>query len=62
MEREDFEGCKLERGFSLLADEKHIYSAQVKVVKKREGGEAVIGRVLASVELWPRCRLVSTDA
>lgn len=35
----------------LLADKKHVYSAEVKVVKEGQGGQAVISRVLACIKL-----------
>jgi hypothetical protein len=35
----------------LLADEKHVYGAEVKVVKEGQGSQSIIGRVLASIEL-----------
>lgn len=35
----------------LLADEKHIDCAEIEVVEEGEGSEAVIGRVLAGIEL-----------
>ena len=36
---------------NLLADEQHVYSAEVKIVKKRQRGKPVVGRVLAGVQL-----------
>ena len=35
----------------LLADEKHVYGAEVEVVKEREGRQSVIGRMLAGIKL-----------
>jgi hypothetical protein len=35
----------------LLADEKHIDSAKIKVVEEWESSKAVISRVLAGIEL-----------
>jgi hypothetical protein len=35
----------------LLADEKHIYSAEVEVVKERERGQSIIGRMLSGIKL-----------
>ena len=35
----------------LLADEEHIYSAEVKVVKEGQGRQSIVGRVLARVKL-----------
>lgn len=36
---------------NLLADEEHVDGAEVEVVKEREGGQSVVGGVLAGVEL-----------
>lgn len=36
---------------NLLADKKHIYGAQVEIVKEWECRKAIIGRMLASVKL-----------
>lgn len=38
-------------GYRLLADEKHIDGAEIKVVVEWQRSETVIGRVLASIEL-----------
>jgi hypothetical protein len=35
----------------LLADEEHVYGAEIKVIIERQGGEAIVCRVLASVKL-----------
>lgn len=37
--------------YNLLADEEHIDGAEVEVIKEREGGQSVVGGVLAGVEL-----------
>jgi len=44
---------KESRGWAghLLADEEHIDCAQIKVVEEREGGQTVVGWMLARVEL-----------
>ena len=36
----------------LLADEEHVYGAEVKVVKKWERRQTIVGRMLTSIELW----------
>lgn len=41
-----------------LADEQDIYGAQVEVVKEGQGGQSVIGRVLAGIELEGRLATV----
>jgi len=36
---------------NLLADEEHVDGAEVEIIKEREGGQPVVGGVLAGVEL-----------
>jgi hypothetical protein len=36
---------------SLLADKKHIYSAEIEIVVKGQGCKAIVGRMLAGIEL-----------
>jgi hypothetical protein len=35
----------------LLADEEHIYRAEIEVVEEGESGKAVVGRMLARIKL-----------
>lgn len=44
-------GGRVCTGYRLLADEEHVYGAEVKVVVKRKRGEAIVGWVLTSIEL-----------
>lgn len=37
--------------YNLLADEEHVDGAEVEIIKEREGGQSIVGGVLAGVEL-----------
>jgi hypothetical protein len=44
------EGC-VHGIYRLLADEEHIYGAEIKVIIKWECGEAIVCRMLAGIKL-----------
>jgi hypothetical protein len=43
--------CMTSLGEDLLADEKHVYGAQVEIVVEGEGRKAIVRRVLSGIEL-----------
>lgn len=42
---------RIAKGYRLLADEKYVDSTEIEIVVEGQRGEALIGRVLASIEL-----------